>query len=377
MNLIESTVNVDSGLSWEQNLNSSLTRIDGHDHSSGNGVQIQPTGLNINANLSFGDNAGINLSAIVFTPQVSFATLSAVYSQGVDLYFNDGSGNIIQITSGGNVNATSSGISSGSNTASFVSNVLVVQSAVDTSADIDVGSIILRNDTALSKGLTLSPPTAMAANYSLTLPSLPASTLAQTLDSSGNMGTSLVTTALIGPAAVTLAKMAANSVDTSQLVDGSVTITKQPAMTAGTTAPTGGIAVSASSGSYLNSTPTYTSVCSCTLNTSGRPVQILLVADVPVGPQSHIGTSATSAGQVASLAQFKLLRSTTPIAEVGLFIQQSAAGGSGILISQVPPGTISHIDINPGLGTYVYELQATGAVGQAQVNFCHLIAYEI
>ena len=52
MNLPESIVNVDSGLTWEQNLNKSLTIIDGHNHTTGYGVPIPPAGLNINSDLS-------------------------------------------------------------------------------------------------------------------------------------------------------------------------------------------------------------------------------------------------------------------------------------------------------------------------------------
>ena len=37
MNLIQSTVNVDSGLTWELNLNASLSIIDGHNHTPGSG----------------------------------------------------------------------------------------------------------------------------------------------------------------------------------------------------------------------------------------------------------------------------------------------------------------------------------------------------
>lgn len=187
MGLTISTINVDSGLTWEENLNSSLTLIDQHSHAPGYGVPITPTGLNINSDLSFSNNSGIDLKSIVFTPQLSFGTINSVYSIGADLYYNDGNSNVIQLTSGGTVNATSSGISSGSATASFVSSVLVVNAAANTPANIQGGSLLLGNNVAASKFLTLSPPSSMAANYSITLPSLPAQTNIMTLDTSGNI----------------------------------------------------------------------------------------------------------------------------------------------------------------------------------------------
>ena len=175
---------------WEQNLNASLYTIDNHNHSLGNGVQIPPSGLNINASLPFNNQSATAVQSVVFKPQASLATLYGIYSIGADLYFNDGNGNVVQITSGGTVNATSSGISSGTNTASFVSNVLVVNSNTNHPANIQAASILLGNNSTGSKYLTLSPPSAMGSNIQQTLPTIPAQTNIMTMDSSGNMAAS-------------------------------------------------------------------------------------------------------------------------------------------------------------------------------------------
>ena len=58
MNLPISTIGVDSGLSWEYNLNSALTILDAHNHTPGYGNQIPVSGLNINANLPFAGFSG-------------------------------------------------------------------------------------------------------------------------------------------------------------------------------------------------------------------------------------------------------------------------------------------------------------------------------
>lgn len=91
------------------------------------------------------------------------------------------------MTTGGSVNATSSGISSGTATASFVSSVLVVNSATNTPANIQAGSILIGNNTAGSNFVTLQPQNALGSSYNLTLPTIPASQNIMTLDASGNM----------------------------------------------------------------------------------------------------------------------------------------------------------------------------------------------
>ena len=188
MNLIVPVAGVDTGLVWEQSTAADLSIIDGHDHSTGKGVPITPAGLNISSDLSFNGNQATTLKAVAYQAQGSLSTLLSTYVVGADLYYNDGSGNAIQITKSGSVNATSSGISSGTASASFVAGVLVVNSAPLTPANIQAGSILLGNNVANSKFLTLSPPSAMAANYTVTLPALPAvNNSFVTMDTSGNL----------------------------------------------------------------------------------------------------------------------------------------------------------------------------------------------
>ncbi len=118
MSLPVPNVGVDAGPDWANNLNASLSIIDQHNHSAGSGVPVQPAGLNINSDLTFQSNQATNLKAVAFTAQSSVTTTAAVYVKGVDLYYRDGAANEVQITTGGTVNATSSGISSGTATAS-------------------------------------------------------------------------------------------------------------------------------------------------------------------------------------------------------------------------------------------------------------------
>lgn len=191
-----STIAVDSGLSWEQNLNAALTVIDQHNHSPGFGQQIQPNGLNISSDLSFQSNNATDLRAARFTPQLSpipnsGSDVGELYVSGNELYYNDVTGgNQVQITASGTVNATSSGISSGTASASFSANVLLVKSSSTSYANIAMQSAVLSNSGNLTNQLTLQAPT-LSTSYSITLPSIPGATSFVTLDTSGNLSGSI------------------------------------------------------------------------------------------------------------------------------------------------------------------------------------------
>lgn len=218
MNLIIPTPGVDPGPDYATNQNNDLTIIDQHNHSSGSGVQINPAGLNINADLPYNINNLILVRSVRFSPQGSPLALASdigcLYESGVDLYYNDGSGNQIRITQSGSVagsSGTITGLPSGTASASFGAGTFVFQSATNTAANIDGGSFIFRNNTVSSKGLTLSPPNAMAANYSLVLPSIPGANAFVTLDTSGNLSTgSNIPASQIASSSITGAQLVTN-----------------------------------------------------------------------------------------------------------------------------------------------------------------------
>lgn len=200
MNLPIPIVGVDPGPDWALNVNSCLTILDAHDHTSGNGVQIKPSGLNINSDLTIQSNNLIQVKTVNFTAQTAALSgpsdVGCVYVSGVDLYYNDELGNQVQITKNGGLNGTPGSISGLSSPASAsydsIGSTFIWQSAVNTPANLDAASIVLRNFVANSKGLTLSPPNSMGSDYSIVLPQLPASQSLVTIDAAGSMGTSLI-----------------------------------------------------------------------------------------------------------------------------------------------------------------------------------------
>lgn len=213
MQLSIPTVGVDTGPSYAYNINTSLNLIDAHDHSSGKGVQITPSGMNINTSLSFQGSNATSMGAVVFQNQTSLSTLNALYVIGSELWYNDTT-SAIQITSNGAVNATSSGISSGTASAAFAAGVLQVYSNLGTSTpgNVQCGSVLLGNNTAGSNFLTLQPPSLTGGGYALTLPTIPVSTKFLTIDTSGNISTvSNVSGAQIAAASLTGSQLSASA----------------------------------------------------------------------------------------------------------------------------------------------------------------------
>lgn len=195
MSLIIPTVSVDPGPDWANNINSSLGILDQHNHSPGSGVQITPSGLNINSALSMGGQSLTNTQSVQFQPQASFTTVDSVYVSGVDLFYNDGNGNSVRITQSGSVagsSGTITGLPSGTASASYqsVSGTFQFQSATNTPANISGASYIFAQQTTSPNTITVQSPDSLASSYSLTWPvGTPAVSSVVLMDTSGNLST--------------------------------------------------------------------------------------------------------------------------------------------------------------------------------------------
>lgn len=338
MNLPIPGVGVTAGPTYATDVNNSLTIIDGHSHVAGSGVQITPAAININSNLTMNSFNLTSIGALTLSPNANTPANGSLYESGVDLYYIDGSGNVIRITQSGSVTGsagTITGLPSGTASASFGSATFTFQSATNTAANIDGGAFIFRNTSPNSTyGVTLSAPSALASNYSLTLPILPAQTNVMTLDTSGNMGST------------TWNDIANNRTRST-----------------GTTVAVGGVAISASCGVFDTSSTTLTAVTNLavTLTTSGRPIHVVLSANGTEGAPSNINTSDTT-------AEIALFRGATNIAT---WIIAAAA------IFDTGPGTLV---IDPQTaGTYTYTLKAKVFNGAkiVEVAYYNLVAYEL
>lgn len=197
MNLPVPVVGQEAGPQYATDINGCMSILDGHDHTPGSGVLITPNAMNISTDLSFAGNRATDVKSVVFNAQISplpatAPDLGAIYVAGVDLYYNDENGNRVRITQNGGVVSGSGGITGlvPPASASYVSadSTFVWQSDINTPANMDFASAIFRNLVANSFGLTLNPPAAMGADYSLVLPQLPVTNpKVLTIDTSGNI----------------------------------------------------------------------------------------------------------------------------------------------------------------------------------------------
>ena len=193
MSLTIPVVSGTPGPTYAQEINNDLSILDGHDHSPGSGTVIPSDGININASLPFNGNSAITLLSTRYVPQGSpQSAANSLSVGGVDLYYTDSSGNQVRITQSGGIAGSPGSISNlvapASAQYSSATKTFTWQSDVNTPANLDAASIVLRNLIAGGNGLTLSPPT-LANNYSLVLPQIGPVNGFLGLDTSGNITT--------------------------------------------------------------------------------------------------------------------------------------------------------------------------------------------
>ncbi len=110
MSLDLPTPSVTIGPDWSTQLNTALTTVDSHDHSSGKGQKIPTTGLNINADLTLNDNGLTSVKGVTLKNNTSdHATNITAYAKNGDFYFKDSAGNAVRITSGGALDLSGTG----------------------------------------------------------------------------------------------------------------------------------------------------------------------------------------------------------------------------------------------------------------------------
>lgn len=340
MSLPVPSVGSTAGPDYATDINACMTLIDAHDHSSGNGVKITPSGLNINAALTFANNSATNVAAVSFYLQAADpATNGSAYYKGVDLYFKDGNGNVIQMTKNGSVGAATGSISGLTSPASAsyttLSKTFTWQSNINAAANLDCGSVILRNISPNSTfGLTLSAPANLGSNYTLTLPSIPAAQQFLAVDTSGN-----VTGYANVSAGITGSMIASN------------TITRANLAAVGQQKSSSGLFFTSSSAVF--SAVTNGSV---TITTTGRPVMIMIQADTTTSDSFSIHTPGSGSIRI-------LKNSSQFIADLTYF-----ATGS-------PPSIV--LD-TPAAGTYTYSLEAAGdGTDTFTISGAQLVAYEL
>lgn len=366
MGLPEPIVGQTTGTAYATYINQSLTLIDRHDHTPGNGVQITPAGLNINSTVDFQGNSVIDLTGANFELQSIDPTLAQTLyvkdgSETIplpDLWYFDGNTHI-QITSNGQTATTLANLPG----QTYAAGTFTWRQGAGstTPAQFDIGSIIIRPTTAgASTGVTLVAPP--AANFTLTFPTaLPVTQSLVTIDSSGNIATPFsVSGGLSGSAladnSVTNAKLVNKTVDSTKIADGGLvtSVYADGSVTRVKQAPVGEQYSSSSPVTY-NPGPTFAVVTnlSVTITTTGRPVIIMLVngAISMNGGNGDIGISNTGGSTFFCIYNI-----------------------NGTL--NLPSSVINTVDF-PAAGTYNYTVSARVNASTMNVSNCHLLVYEL
>jgi len=177
MTLILPTVSATLGPLWASELNTALTLVDSHDHSTGKGVKITPSGLNINADLSLQSNDLTLVRTVALNSQaatLSAADVRSVYSVLGDLYYNNGSGTAVQITSGASVQSSSSTIARAFERLAVNSNKTILAGDTYSFLDTNTGSSVTytlpaANAVAAGRFYEFKDSTGQAATNNITI----------------------------------------------------------------------------------------------------------------------------------------------------------------------------------------------------------------
>lgn len=209
MSLTLPVVGSTSGPEYAELNNAAFEEIDVHDHTSGKGVKVPTAGININEDLSFAGFSPTSLESAVFQEVAGTPASRSVYVSSGNLYFKNGSGTAVQITSGSSVAGTPGTIS---NLGDGGSSAVFSDLAEDFSwyfsgtslAAFNIGDLRLYpfdGINSYTNFIALKSPTVLSSNYSLTLPTaLPASTSFVQVSSAGALSFSnTITQPILGP----------------------------------------------------------------------------------------------------------------------------------------------------------------------------------
>lgn len=358
MNLPVPVVGQEAGPQYATDINSCMSILDSHTHVPGSGVQITPDGMNINSDLSMGSNDLTSTKTINFTAQVSSLPgaspdLGCIYVAGVDLYYNDESGNVIQITQNGGVAGSNGSISNlvPPASASYVSGTdsFVWQSNANTAANMDNGAVTIREVAANANGVTIESPTSLAADYTITLlTALPATNLPISINNSGQLSAAQIVTTQIADSNVTTAKIANSNVTRPKLAP----LGQQYGTGSGVSPVTNGTSFAAIGGDV-------------TITSTGRPIYVGLV-------QNNSTTTGAYIQNTSAFCEIQFLRDSVTITEMSFGTDIAATP------TRYPPSGFFMIDdTTGGAGTYVYRIQARAISGSVIWNNLRVIAYEM
>lgn len=363
MNLVLPTVGSEPGPDWASDLNSAFEAVDAHDHTSGNGSQIPSAGLNINSDLGFnGYNATLLRSVRLSSQAASLATANDKNCLSVvsgDLYYNNGSGTAIQLTSGSGLNAASIGgiggdygTSSASVSYSDTTKVFSFTQSSGVTAKIGCGDLAIYENVSSANPITIKSPSSLASSYTLTLPpSLPGTGSGfLRVSSAGVMGALVEADGSTLEVSGSTFRVKASGVTSNELASNAVTPVKVNAPITSANINSGSI-FSGSSTSFADVTG-----ASVTITAVGKPVRLCVTSASTTNP--FYFSPPAGGATVAWLRN-------------GTIISQHYLG------TNIGPYSVEFIDTLASAGTNTYKLQYLVGSGSLVIFYAKIVVREL
>jgi len=188
MNLIIPTPTITPGPQYAVQVSDDLDVIAGHRHTgaaNGDGYQVPTAGLDINEDLSFQSNNATSLRSTRFTNQdrtlSGIGDIGCVYELNGDLWYNNGAGTPIQITSGSSLIAPTGGYTPTSITNNLAinssSNVILI--SCDTTSNPIIVTLPLANAVGAGRFYIIKDTSGTAATNIITVSPNGANTIDQ------------------------------------------------------------------------------------------------------------------------------------------------------------------------------------------------------
>lgn len=219
-----------TGPLWATKLNTALTTVDAHDHTTGKGAKVPVAGLNINTDLPMGGfnvNSANSYRLISQSGALAGASdIRSLYSVSGDLYYNNASGTAVKLTSGSALNIASLGTIGGDYGGSNPASVFYTDStktysftqSAGKTAKVALGDLSIFENAVGAQGITIKSPTSLGSSYSLTLPT--ATPAANTVLKSTTSG--VLSFGTIGSAEITDASIVSGDIATNTIANTNI-----------------------------------------------------------------------------------------------------------------------------------------------------------
>lgn len=362
MNLTEIVPGVTTGPQYATDIVNNFSTIDSHDHTTGKGVQVPSSGININADLPFASNGATGLGKSQYNSLGAALSGSSDYRSvhvvSGELYYLDGSGNAVQLTSSGSVAGSTGNITGLSSPASvtFSTNKYIFKDTANSFAIMESADVRIFEDSAsaITNYVALKSPASLAATYTFTLPpSTPSTSKYMTSNSSGALYFS-------------------SGLDVYNATGRSTGVT----VTAGNIGRSGRISDSVSSTSYATVQLAATGDATVTITTVGKPVMIVVVPFASSSYQAYLGIYQNAGTESVGYGSLRIYRDATLAGETTISVGGYPATVSNPLQTHTPLAMF--LDY-PSSGTYSYTLQfATSSANWTfEITQLELLVYEL